>query len=266
MPTTLRIALFFALACAFTWWPFAMATLWPGSIEPTNFALGPLIAAPIVILATEGGAGLIAWLKRIARFRAPLWVYATAFFGPLGIAALSTIFAIAIGTPAGAPPTYGLADLAFYAGIVLVAGPLPEEVTFRGYGQHELQQRMSPLAASLWIGLGVVIWHLPLFISGEDPWLIAVAVMAVSVVYAWLFVAGGSVWPVVIVHFTHNYLGAGFFQEVFAAPDRMPFVAFLTAFYVAWVVLIVARLGTSLGRTQQPEWAQAALPRAHLVG
>ena len=74
------------------------------------------------------------------------------------------------------------------------------------------------------------IWHLPLFISGEDPWLIAVAVMAVSVVYAWLFVAGGSVWPVVIVHFTHNYLGAGFFQEVFAStrphavcrlPDRL---------------------------------------------
>ena len=225
-----------------------------------------MIAAPIVIALTEGREGLMRWLKRIVRFRAPLWVYAAAFFGPLGIAALSTIFAIAVGTPAGAPPTYGLADLAFYVGIVLVEGPLPEEVTFRGYGQHELQKTMSPLAASLWIGLGVVVWHLPLFISGEDPWLIAAAVMAVSVVYAWLFVAGGSVWPVVIVHFTHNYLGAGFFQEVFARPDRMPFVAFLTAFYVAWVVLIVARLGSSLGRTQQPAEAQADLPQPRLVG
>ncbi len=247
MPTYFRIALFFALACALTWWPFVVPGFAPDG-HPTNFALGPLIAAPIVILASEGRAGLVAWLRRIARVRAPLWVYATAFFGPLGIAALSTIFAIAVGTPAGVPPTYGVGDLLFYAGVVLVAGPLPEEVTFRGYGQHELQRQMSPLAASLWIGLGVVIWHLPLFVSGEDPWLIAVAVMAVSVVYAWLFVAGGSVWPVVIVHFTHNYLGAGFFQEVFAGPDRMPFVAFLTAFYVAWVVLVVARLGPSLGR------------------
>ncbi len=246
MPVQLRIALFFALACLFTWWPFAIAYFHGG--DATNFALGPLIAAPIVILATEGRAGLTAWLKRVARFRAPLWVYAAAFFGPLGIAALSTIFAIAIGTPAGAPPTYGLADLAFYLGIVLVDGPLPEEVTFRGHGQHELQKTMPPLAASLWIGLGVAIWHLPLFISGQDPWLIAVAIVAVSVVYAWLYVAGGSVWPVVIVHFTHNYLGAGFFQEIFAGPDRMPFVAFLTAIYVAWAGLIVWRFGPRLER------------------
>ncbi len=251
MPIQLRIALFFALACAFTWWPFAIA-YFQGGGAATNFALGPLIAAPITILATEGRDGLMAWLKRIARFRAPLWVYATAFFGPLGIAALSTLFALSIGTPAGPLPVYGLGELAFYLGIVLIEGPLPEEVTFRGYGQHELQKTMSPLAASLWIGLGVVVWHLPLFIAGEDPWLIAVAVMAVSVVYAWLYCAGGSVWPVVIVHFTHNYLGAGFFQEVFAGPDRMPFIAFLTAFYVAWVVLIVWRLGPALGRKQQP--------------
>ncbi len=254
MPTTRRIALFFALACAFTWWPLIPGFAPDG--QATNFALGPLIAAPIVILASEGRAGLAAWLKRIIRFRAPLWVYATAFFGPLGIAALSTLFALSIGTPAHALPVYGLGELAFYVGIVLLEGPVPEEVTFRGYGQHALQQTMSPLAASLWIGLGVVIWHLPLFVSGEDPWLIAVAIMAVSVVYAWLYVAGGSVWPVVIVHFTHNYLGAGFFQEVFAGADRLPFVAFLTAFYVAWVVLIVARWGASLGRDR------AEAPRA----
>ncbi len=249
MPTHVRIALFFALACAFTWWPFVVPGFAPDG-HTTNFALGPLIAAPIAILLTEGRAGLMAWLKRIVRFRAPLWVYATAFFGPLGIAALSTLFALSIGTPAGPLPVYGLGELAFYVGIVLLEGPLPEEVSFRGYGQHELQKTMSPLAASLWIGLGVVVWHLPLFISGEDPWLIAVAIMAVSVVYAWLYRAGGSVWPVVIVHFTHNYLGAGFFQEVFAGPNRMPFVTFLTAFYVLWVVLIVARLGTALGRAE----------------
>ena len=53
MPTTLRIALFFALACAFTWWPFVIPAFAPDG-HATNFALGPLIAAPIVILANRG--------------------------------------------------------------------------------------------------------------------------------------------------------------------------------------------------------------------
>jgi membrane protease YdiL (CAAX protease family) len=217
----------------------------------TNFALGPLIAAPIVIGFTEGRDGLMRWLRRLVRFRAPAWIYTAAFFVPLGIGALSAVFAIAVGTPTGPLPAFTLGDLAFYFAIVLIMGPFPEEVTFRGFGQHELQEEMSPLAASLWIGLGVVIWHLPLFISGEDPWLIAVTVTAVSVVYAWLYCSGGSVWPVVIVHFTHNYFGAGFFQEVFAPGDRMPFVVFLTIFYVGWVALIVWQLGPTLGLKQQ---------------
>ncbi len=41
------------------------------------------------------------WLRRILRFRAPLWVYAAAFFGPLAIAALATVLAIATGAPTG---------------------------------------------------------------------------------------------------------------------------------------------------------------------
>ena len=219
MPTTVRITLFFALACALTWWPFVVPGFAPDG-HATNFALGPLIAAPIVILATEGGTGLIAWLKRIARFRAPLWVYATAFFGPLGIAALSTVFAIAIGTPAGRA-----ADLRSRRSCLLsrhrahrrpAAGRshLPRLRSARG-----AQQTMSPFIASLWIGLGVVVWHLPLFISGEDPSLIAVAgdggERRLCVALSWPARACGRV---VIVHFTHNYLGAGFFQEVFAAP------------------------------------------------
>ncbi len=248
-----RIVFFFLLSYAFTWWGFALAWLVPSQTwAATNFALGPLIAAPMVIWATDGREGLMRWLRRLIRFRAPAWVYTAAFFVPLGIAALATIFAIAVGTPTGHLPVFTFGDLILFFVIVLIEGPFPEEATFRGFGQHELQEETSPFAASLWIGLGVVIWHLPLFISGEDPWLIAVTVMAVSVVYAWLYCCGGSIWPVVIVHFTHNYFGAGFFQEAFAEGNRLPFVVFLTVFYVVWATLIVRRLGTSLGRKQQP--------------
>lgn len=249
-----RIILFFVLSYPLTWWGFALVWLFPSQTwAANNFALGPLIAAPIVIWFTEGRDGLMRWLRRIARFRAPAWVYTAAFFVPLGIVALCTILAIATGAPTGPVPTYGPGDLALFAVIILVlGGPLPEEVTFRGFAQHELQEEVSPFAASLWIGLGVAIWHLPLFIAGEIPWLIAVTIMAVSVVYAWLYVSGGSVWPLVILHFVVNYFGAGFFQEMLAPSGRFAYAVFLTIFYLVWAGLIVWRLGPSLGLKQQP--------------
>jgi uncharacterized protein len=244
-----RIILFFLLSFPLTWWGFALYRLDPSQAwANTNFALGPLIAAPIVIWFTEGREGLVRWLRRLVIFRAPLWVYATSFFVPLGIAALCIIFAIASGAPTGSIPTYGFDDLLIYIGVILIMGPFPEEVTFRGFAQHELQEEISPLAASSWIGIGVVIWHLPLLISGEIPWMIAIAIVAVSVVYAWLYVCGGSVWPLVILHFVVNYFGFGFFQEMLAPDGKVYYGTFLTVFYVAWAALLVWRLGPSLGR------------------
>ena len=94
---------------------------------------------------------------------------------------------------------------------MLIAGPAPEELSFRGYGQHELQQEMSPLNAAIWIGIGVLIWHVPLFLFGEVPWPFIVTLVAVSVVYAWLYQLGGSVWPLVTLHFVVNYFGGDWF-------------------------------------------------------
>jgi membrane protease YdiL (CAAX protease family) len=197
--TQRNVLIFFLLSFPLTWWGFALAWLAP-SMEwaKENFPLGPLIAAPIAIWFTEGREGVMRWLRRLGNFRAPPWVYAVSFFVPLGLAALCGIFAIASGARIGAVPTFGFADLLLFVGIMLIAGPLPEEVTFRGYGQHELQNEMTVFTASLWIGLGVLIWHLPLLLWGELPWQIAIAIIAVSVVYAWLYVQGGSVWPLLL--------------------------------------------------------------------
>jgi membrane protease YdiL (CAAX protease family) len=247
--TQRNVLIFFLLSFPLTWWGFALAWLDP-SMEwaKENFPLGPLIAAPIAIWFTAGREGLMRWLKRLGNFRAPLWVYAISFFVPLGLAALCGIFAIASGARIGAVPTFGFGDLLLFVGIMLLAGPLPEEVTFRGYGQHELQEEISPFTASLWIGLGVLIWHLPLLLWGELPWQIAIAIMAVSVVYAWLYVQGGSVWPLVILHFVVNYFGAGFFQEMLQPESRIYYATFLMIFYLAWAALLVWWHGPQLGR------------------
>jgi membrane protease YdiL (CAAX protease family) len=247
--TQRNVLLFFLLSFPLTWWGFALAWLNPSlGWEASNFPLGPLIAAPIVIWFTAGREGLMRWLKRLAIYRAPLWVYTVSFFVPLGLAVLCIIFAIAAGAKIGVVPTFTFADLVLFTGIVLIAGPLPEEVTFRGHGQHELQEEMSPFTASLWIGLGVLVWHLPLLIWGELPWQIAFAIIAVSVVYAWLYVQGGSLWPLVILHFVVNFFGAGFFQEMLQPESRIYYATFLMIFYVGWAALIYWWHGPQLGR------------------
>jgi CAAX protease family protein len=244
-----RIVAFFLLAYALTWFGHVGNALLPSPAWPLPmFPFGPLIAAPVVIGWTEGRAGLAAWLRRIARVRAPARVYAAAFLVPLAIVLASVGLAVALGTPAGPLPGYGLAQLLAFVPLVALDGPAPEEASFRGYGQHELQTVVSPLAAGLWIGLGVLVWHAPVLIGGYIPWTIAVALPAVSVVYAWLYRAGGSVWPLVVLHFVINYFGAGLFGAVFAPEDAEIWTGLLAGFFVLWALLLAWHLGPSLRR------------------
>jgi membrane protease YdiL (CAAX protease family) len=245
-----RILAFFLLTYALTWFGNLGNWLFPSAVWPIPmFPLGPIIAAPLVIWFTAGRAGLAAWWRRIIRFRAPIWVYATAIGVTLAIIVSSVGLAIAIGTPALAlPDVGGLSGALMAVPIVLMDGPAPEEPAFRGYGQHELQETLSPLVASLWIGLGVLIWHLPVLLLQQISWPIAFALPAVSVVYAWLYQVGGSVWPLVALHFTVNYFGGEYFGRMFADQDAPVWTGFLSVFFVAWAVLLAWRLGPSLGR------------------
>jgi membrane protease YdiL (CAAX protease family) len=245
-----RILAFFLLSYGLTWFGTLGNWLFPSEAWPRPmFPFGPIIAAPLVIWLTQGRAGLVAWWRRIIRFRAPVWVYATAIVVTLAIIVSSVGLAIAIGTPALAlPDVGGLSGALIAAPIVLMDGPAPEEPAFRGYGQYELQETVSPLVASLWIGLGVLIWHLPVLLLQQIPWPIAFALPAVSVVYAWLYQAGRSIWPLVALHFTVNYFGGEYFGRMFAEPDTPVWTGFLSVFFVAWATLLARRLGPSLGR------------------
>jgi len=247
-----RIILFFLVTYVLSWFGhlgnwLSPSDYWPLPMNP----FGPIIAAPLVIWFTEGRDGLLRWLRRLGQFHAPLWVYAAAFFIPLAIILASVGLAIAVGTPAGPLPPNTLVDfLALIPIILILGGPGTEEPGFRGYGQHELQETMTPLAAGLWIGVGVLIWHAPLLILGNIDWPIGIAIVAVSVVYAWLYQNGG-VWPVVTLHFSHNYFGGEYFGTIFADGDSLPYLGFLVAFYVALASGLAWRLGPSLGRKEQ---------------
>jgi len=92
---------------------------------------------------------------------------------------------------------------------IAVIAPLGEEFGFRGYALPRLQSRVSPLAASLFIGVAWAAWHIPtLFVPaarGTSPaelWLYLLSFVAGSIVYTWLYNAGrGSVIGPLLAHF-----------------------------------------------------------------
>jgi len=255
-----RLVAFFLIACALSWFGLLGNWLLPSAAWPVPMnPLGPLLAALLVIAFSEGRAGLARWLRRIVRFAAPLWVYAVAFLVPLALIVAAVLLAKAVGTPSTALPARDFTEFLVLIPIILVLGPATEEPAFRGYGQHDLQQAISPLSASLLIGLGVLVWHAPLLVLGEIPPPLILTLIAVSVVYAWLYQMGGSVWPLVTLHFVQNYFGGEYFGLIFAPEDAWVWTGFLTAFYVLWAVLIVALFGPTLRRGRPPALDLATL-------
>ena len=242
---------FFALSCALTWAGNLGNLIWPSNYWPVPMnPLGPLVAAPIVIGLTAGRAGLAGWWRRIATFRAPARIYAISFFVPLAIIAASFGLTIALGADLSPLPHPGVVEIVVtIAAVVLIFGPMEEELSFRGYGLVELERTMSPLAASLWIGGGVMVWHLPLFLAGELPLTVLLPLAGVSVVYSWLLKAGGSVWPLVILHGQLNCISNLVTGPMMQDPaDQATYLAVLGVFYLAWAGLIVCFAGPSFTR------------------
>ena len=260
-PVLLRVCLYFMLAYALSWFGIAGNWIWPSPGWPTPInPLGPLLAAPLLLWMLDGRAAMGAWWRRISTVRAPIRIYALAFFVPLAIIGAAVLLSRAVGTPAGPLPAYSAGDWLMGIPLVAVFGPAPEESGFRGLAQHELQQILSPFAAALWIGAGVAIWHIPLFLLDDLPPVISVTLLAVSVVYAWLFIAGGSIWPLVTLHFVQNSFGGQYFGRMFAPKDSHVWLGFLTLFYAIWVAILLWKCGPALG-LRQGEVLPSSIPR-----
>ena len=140
-------------------------------------------------------------------------------------------------------------ELLYFAGFVLLLGPLPEEIGWRGYLLDRLERRFTPLGASLALGLAWFAWHVPLFFmpgyfdragGPPDPLQFAVMIVLISVLYTWIHHhPGRSVLAAVLFHFSVNFSG-----ELLDAPARIDaYEAYLTA---AVVLLVLGRWGADL--------------------
>jgi len=173
---------FFLIAHGWSWWWWGMALLrggsvwdWPNESFLYIGGLGPLLAGLIMSMRRKGWAGLVALWRRLIEYRriGPLWLLVI-----LGLPPLLNLMALAIdqclNTTSLAVELRPLAevcghplDLLGLALFILILGPLPEEIGWRGYALDALQRRWSALTASLILGLAWAVWHLPLFYMAD---------------------------------------------------------------------------------------------------
>jgi membrane protease YdiL (CAAX protease family) len=159
-----QISIFFVLTFVLSWFP------WYAGIAPEVMAMGPSIAAFIVVLILGGRRGFVDLLRPFGRWQASLGLWGLAIFGP------AILYLIGLGVyllMGGEAPSFimireELNLLPLYLVLVVLMpwnGPVGEEFGWRGYALPKLQNKYGPLIASLLIGTVWGVWHLPNFFA-----------------------------------------------------------------------------------------------------
>lgn len=225
------------LALAFAWsWGMWLAIpsfdLDGGLAEGLRIAgcFGPSLAAVVVATADGGRDGLRRLLVPLTRWRAPSRLWLTAILGPPAVVLVAIALAASLGQPPGPfndPRTAYLIVPAFIT-ILIIGGPLGEEIGWRGFALDRLQVRLGPPAASLLLGLTWGLWHLPLFLNPDEvQYALPLATYlgqttATAFVYTWLWNRTRSL-PVVLTLHTATNVAAGVFPLLVPeAPSHAP--------------------------------------------
>jgi membrane protease YdiL (CAAX protease family) len=264
---------FLALSHGWTWAFWGAAALRGGSVweMPTTILLyvggvGVLLAGIAMTHAVRGADGLRDLGRRTAdprRIGARWWavillLYPALTFAAAGIAMAAGVTGRPLDLAGAAARIADPAALLSTAAFILILGPLPEEIGWRGYLQDRLMARWSALAASLLVGLAWWSWHLPLFVlpgyfdafgrAAPTPLDFLYNIMPAAVLYAWVYLnTDRSVLAAILFHFMENFSSEMLGIAEAVRPVRL-------ALIVALLILIVWRRGPAppRGGTDRP--------------
>lgn len=234
------LASFFVLSCLFSWWPSALAAAgWSSSGGLAGF--GPFLAAVLVLALAEGRGGVRQLLVRMVRWR----VGPRAYLLAIGIPVVITGAAVGLTLASGAAVPSGAAlgswtQLPLLVAMMLLipgVGGAWEEPGFRGFALGRLEERFGISAAPLLLGGFWVVWHLPLFLTGDILWPDVVVILAVSVVIAAVYhSARESILIAMLLHATNNAVAGEFASPLFTGVDAVHLHGFIA---LGWVVAAV---------------------------
>jgi uncharacterized protein len=277
-PSPTDVLGFLAFSHGWTWLFWAAAGAWgtsvwepPASVFFVIGGAGVIVGGLVMSRLTYGSAGLRELGRRVfdpRRASGSWWLVVLLLYPALTLLAIGV--SLTVGAPEAPLGTAGLgariADplgLLAMVGFVLVIGPLPEEIGWRGYLLDCLQLRWSALTASLILGLIWWSWHLPLFLlpgyfepfgrAAPTPLDLLLGILPAAIVYTWVYNnTERSVLALIVLHFMHNFTGQllGISEEV--RTIRLLLEIALPVVVVAWWGPRTLRRGRPLPAPPQP--------------
>jgi membrane protease YdiL (CAAX protease family) len=245
-------AAFWIIACSTFFFGYFM------SIQTQNDAwqfliLATFLGGAFVAGVADGRSGLKTYLGRIVRWRVHIKWYAVAIFLPLALRLAAFGLTIALGAETVVNPTWNWGEIAFEAILVFLVIALGEEPAFRGFALVKLMKGNNALKASLILAVLHTIWHIPTFISGENPPMVILIIFAGAIINTWLFnKTNGSVLLNMIMHTSVN-LWVGVFNPLFSEADAARQTTILMVAYIALAVVLTWLSGANLGRKENIE-------------
>ncbi|MCC0715953.1 type II CAAX endopeptidase family protein [Clostridioides sp. ES-S-0077-01] len=117
----------------------------------------------------------------------------------------------------GTIPSFTVSSLGMFIYLFLknlFAGPLGEELGWRGFIQNELQKKYSPLKASIIVGFWWGIWHLPIWFTtgftGVDliKYIIffMITIISISIIIATFYNLNKTLLVTITIHQVFNFL------------------------------------------------------------
>jgi membrane protease YdiL (CAAX protease family) len=176
---------------------------------------GPTLSALLMTSLLEGRAGLRDLWRRLRLWRVGARWYAFVLCW-LVLAKLAGSWVVSF----GGGGTYEMPNLSNWSAvpqrfvlILLLGGPLGEEIGWRGFALPRLIQGHGPMGASLRLGLIWALWHLPVFlIAGTDQYgqplfWYAVMVTAYTFLFTWVHLHTGGSLLLALLHHTSINVG-----------------------------------------------------------
>jgi len=244
---------FCMLTFAWSWACWGLSVLFkfqlPGLAQWLMLAggFGPSAAAVVVVWRTRGQAGLHAWVLHCMQWKVGWGWMALAFLAPLVVVSMAAGGHVALGGSIVPSPALGQGALAVINlfGVLLLGGPLGEELGWRGYALPALQRRMGWRPSSLMLGMVWGLWHLPLFFIADTlqaHMMLAsflLSTVAMSVIFAWLALhTRGSVAAALVLHTATNFWPA--IVPVLPSPESVrPYVLVIVIQVVMAVALMI---------------------------
>ncbi len=153
-------------------------------------------------------------------------------------------------------PPWAILPFAFF---ILLFGPLPEELGWRGYGLDSLQTRWNALTSSLILGAMWALWHLPLFFmvgtfqhdeagfGTPEFWSFCLGAIISSILFTWIYNNNRrSTLSAILFHFSINFSG-----EFLTPGEQARFYQLLLMGVMATAVILIWGAKT-LARSRKP--------------